>query len=106
MTPLRVGVRKSRSSFARVPRESPCRCRGSQTVGFWDALSLHHDWWADAYIGIDHGPKAPMIEHRCTQVCGRMFMKNGSLRAGLTQAGIWNHASPIEQPTRQLSDPD
>ena len=72
------------SSMPYVPQESlSClrelngryRERVWGRYGFADSFNLSKDWVAKAWLGIDVGPIAPMIENYRTGLCWKTFMK-------------------------------
>ena len=56
--------------------------------GFYDAFSLHHNWYSDGYLAIDQGPIIAMIENYRTQLLWNLFMKIKDVKAGLTKLGF------------------
>lgn len=51
--------------------------------GFYDAFNPSRDWIATAYIGIDVGPIAPMIENYRTGKLWRTFMRAPEIQAAI-----------------------
>lgn len=77
------------SSMPYVPMQSlPClmemyQHNGSSLwgpIGFYDAFNPTRKWVAQAYLCIDQGPIAPMIENYRTKMCWKTFMKCPELR--------------------------
>lgn len=73
------------SSMPYVPQESlSCllelnrryRKRLWGRYGFADSFNLSRDWVAEAYLGVDVGPIAPMIENYRSTLCWRTFMRS------------------------------
>ena len=56
--------------------------------GFYDAFSIHHDWYADNYLAIDQGPIVVMIENYRTGLIWELFMKNPEIHDGLQKLGF------------------
>lgn len=57
--------------------------------GFFDAFNDSRNWVAtDAWIGIDVGPIAPMIENHRTGLCWRLFMQAPEIRDAVERLGI------------------
>ncbi len=48
--------------------------------GFYDAFNPSRNWVANAYLGIDVGPIAPMIENQRTGMCWAVFMRAPEVR--------------------------
>ncbi len=60
--------------------------------GFYDAFSIHHDWYADNYIAIDQGPIVVMIENYRSGLLWELFMQNPEVHQGLRNLGFfYNH---------------
>ncbi len=60
--------------------------------GFYDAFSIHHDWYADNYLAIDQGPIVAMIENHRSGLLWELFMKNKEIHQGLRNLGFYyNH---------------
>ncbi|MFO7923165.1 MAG: glucoamylase family protein [Bacteroidales bacterium] len=57
--------------------------------GFYDAFSLHHDWFADNYLAIDQGPIVVMIENFRTGLLWDFFMRNPEIHSGLRVLGFY-----------------
>jgi len=57
--------------------------------GFFDAFSIHHDWYADNYLAIDQGPIVVMIENYRTGLLWELFMKNTEMHHGLKNLGFF-----------------
>ena len=60
--------------------------------GFYDAFSIHHDWYADNYLAIDQGPIVVMIENHRSGLIWELFMNNPEIHQGLRALGFYyNH---------------
>jgi hypothetical protein len=57
--------------------------------GFYDAFSIHHDWYADNYLAIDQGPIVVMIENYRSGLLWELFMKNAEIHKGLKKLGFY-----------------
>lgn len=57
--------------------------------GFYDAFSIHHNWYADNYLAIDQGPIVVMIENYRTGLLWDLFMKNSEVHTGLKKLGFY-----------------
>ncbi len=51
--------------------------------GFYDAISLHHDWYPKKYLAIDQGPIIIMIENQRTGLLWNLFMSCPEIQQGL-----------------------
>ncbi|MBE8715081.1 glucoamylase family protein [Sphingobacterium hungaricum] len=51
--------------------------------GFYDAFSLHEQWFADSYIAIDQGPIIIGIENHRSKLLWNLFMQIPELKTGL-----------------------
>lgn len=56
--------------------------------GFYDAFSIHYNWFANSYLAIDQGPQICMIENYRTQLLWKVFMRDPDVHAGLTKLGF------------------
>lgn len=56
--------------------------------GFYDAFSIHHDWFADNYLAIDQGPIVVMIENFRSGLLWELFMRNPEIHQGLRTLGF------------------
>jgi hypothetical protein len=56
--------------------------------GFYDAFSVHYNWYSDKYIAIDQGPILLMIENYRTQLLWNLFMQDQDVINGLTNLGF------------------
>jgi hypothetical protein len=57
--------------------------------GFYDAFSIHHDWYADNYLAIDQGPIVVMIENYRSGLLWDLFMRNPEIHIGLSKLGFY-----------------
>jgi hypothetical protein len=57
--------------------------------GFYDAFSIHHNWYADNYLAIDQGPIVVMIENHRSGLLWDTFMKNPEIHKGLKSLGFY-----------------
>src|SRR5690625_7617592 len=53
--------------------------------GFYDALSVEHDWYPERYLAIDQGPIVVMIENHRTGLLWDLFMSGEDVQEGLYQ---------------------
>ena len=51
--------------------------------GFYDAFSIHYNWYSDRYLAIDQGPIILMIENYRTQLIWNLFMQDEEIIEGL-----------------------
>ncbi len=56
--------------------------------GFYDAFSIHHDWYPERYLAIDQLTIAPMIENHRTGLLWNLFMGAPEIQEGLQKLGI------------------
>ena len=56
--------------------------------GFYDAFSVHYNWYSDKYIAIDQGPILLMIENYRTQLLWNLFMQDQDVINGLNSLGF------------------
>lgn len=56
--------------------------------GFYDALSLEHDYFPERYLAIDQGPVVAMIENHRTGLGWRLFMQAPEIQEGLKKLGF------------------
>jgi len=56
--------------------------------GFYDAFSIHYNWYSDKYIAIDQGPILLMIENYRTQLLWNLFMQDLDIIRGLDNLGF------------------
>src|SRR5690625_3655955 len=56
--------------------------------GFYDALSVEHDWYPERYLAIDQGPIVVMIENHRTGLLWDLFMSGEDVQEGLYQLGF------------------
>ena len=56
--------------------------------GFYDAFSVHYNWYSEKYIAIDQGPILLMIENYRTQLLWNLFMQDHDVINGLTDLGF------------------
>jgi hypothetical protein len=56
--------------------------------GFYDAFSIHHDWFPEKYLAIDQGPIVVMIENHRSGLLWKYFMKNPEILEGLRKLGF------------------
>lgn len=85
------------SSFPYTPKESMALLRFLYEekpefigeAGPYDATSIHHNnWFAPAYIAIDQGTIAPMIENYRTGLLWNLFMNAPEIKTGLKRLGF------------------
>ncbi len=56
--------------------------------GFYDAFSIHHNWYPQQYLAIDQGPEIVMIENYRTGLIWKLFMSCPEIRKGLKELGF------------------
>ncbi len=56
--------------------------------GFYDAFSIHHNWYPKKYLAIDQGPIVVMIENYRSGLLWDLFMSSPEVQAGLTNLGF------------------
>jgi hypothetical protein len=56
--------------------------------GFYDAFSVHHDWYPKKYLAIDQGPIVAMIENHRSGLLWDLFMSSPEVQAGLATLGF------------------
>lgn len=64
--------------------------------GFYDAFSVHHDWYADNYLAIDQGPIVVMIENHRSGLLWDLFMNNPEIHMGLRSLGFHYEHHPSD----------
>lgn len=57
--------------------------------GFYDAFSIHENWFPQKYLAIDQGPIVVMIENYRTGLLWKYFMKNPEIEEGLGRLGFF-----------------
>lgn len=68
--------------------------------GFYDAFSIHHDWYANNYLAIDQGPIVVMIENYRSGLIWKLFMKNPEIHQGLQKLGFYYDESVSRSTTQ------
>ena len=85
------------SSFPYTPNESMKAMKywyndlGSQVwgkYGFYDAFSLHHNWFQPRYLAIDQGPIVVMMENYRSGFIWKLFMSSPDVQEGLKKLGF------------------
>ncbi len=56
--------------------------------GFYDAFSVHYNWFSELYLAIDQGPIILMIENYRTQLLWNLFMQDQDIINGLNNLGF------------------
>lgn len=56
--------------------------------GFYDAFSIHHNWFEPRYLAIDQGPIVVMMENYRTGLLWKLFMSSPEIQQGLTKLGF------------------
>lgn len=56
--------------------------------GFYDAFSIHYNWFPKKYLAIDQGPVVVMIENYRTGLLWNLFMKDQDVQRGLNVLGF------------------
>lgn len=85
------------SSFPYTPKESMDVVRylydslGNKVLGdygYYDAFSIHHDWYPTRYLAIDQGPMVVMIENHRSGLLWNLFMSAPEIQEGLRKLGF------------------
>ena len=85
------------SSFPYTPKESMQAMKfwykdlGNKVwgnYGFYDAFSIHHDWFLPRYLAIDQGPIVVMMENYRTGLLWKLFMSSPEIQQGLSKLGF------------------
>jgi len=61
--------------------------------GFYDALSIHYNWYPQRYLAIDQLTIAPMIENYRTGLLWKLFMQAPEIQEGLKKLGFTSNPS-------------
>ena len=56
--------------------------------GFYDAFSVHHNWYSNRYLAIDQCTIAPMIENYRSEFLWKLFMSSPEVQQGLKKLGF------------------
>jgi hypothetical protein len=56
--------------------------------GFYDAFSIHHNWYPKKYLAIDQGPIVAMIENYRSGLLWDLFMSTPEVQVGLPKLGF------------------
>jgi hypothetical protein len=56
--------------------------------GFFDAFSVHENWFPKRYLAIDQGPTVVMIENHRTGLLWNLFMSTPEIQNGLKKLGF------------------
>jgi hypothetical protein len=56
--------------------------------GFYDAFSIHHNWYPQKYLAIDQGPIVVMMENYRTGLLWNLFMSCPEVKEGLRKLGF------------------
>lgn len=56
--------------------------------GFYDAFSIHHNWYPKQYLAIDQGPEIVMIENYRSGLIWKLFMSCPEINKGLKDLGF------------------
>jgi hypothetical protein len=56
--------------------------------GFYDAFSVHDDWYTPRYLAIDQGPEIVMIENYRSGLLWKLFMSCPEVQSGLERLGF------------------
>ena len=64
--------------------------------GFFDAFSIHYNWYSDRYLAIDQGPIILMIENYRTQLLWNLFMQDQEIIEGLNNLGFIFYCSDMK----------
>jgi hypothetical protein len=62
--------------------------------GFYDAFSIHDDWFTEKYLAIDQGPIVVMIENHRSGLLWKLFMSAPEIKLGLAKLGFTSPALP------------
>ncbi len=58
------------------------------TYGFYDAFSIHSNWYPERYLAIDQGPAVVMIENYRSGLLWKLFMSSSDVQTGLKKLGF------------------
>lgn len=56
--------------------------------GFYDAFSIHHNWYPQKYLAIDQGPAVVMMENHRSGLLWKLFMSAPEVQQGLKKLGF------------------
>jgi hypothetical protein len=56
--------------------------------GFYDAFSIHDNWYPQRYLAIDQGPQVVMIENYRSGLLWKLFMSAPEVKSGLRLLGF------------------
>lgn len=56
--------------------------------GFYDAFSIHHNWYPQKYLAIDQGPIVVMMENYRSGLLWKLFMSCPEVQQGLRKLGF------------------
>jgi hypothetical protein len=56
--------------------------------GFYDAFSIHHNWYPTRYLAIDQGPMIVMMENHRSGLLWDLFMSCPEVKEGLKRLGF------------------
>jgi hypothetical protein len=56
--------------------------------GFYDAFSIHHNWYPKKYLAIDQGPAVVMMENYRSGLLWKLFMSCPEIQGGLKKLGF------------------
>ena len=85
------------SSMPYTPNESKRAMRNWYTnmrdstygpFGFYDAFSIHHNWYPQKYLAIDQGPAVVMMENYRSGLLWDLFMSAPEIKLGLRKLGF------------------
>jgi hypothetical protein len=85
------------SSMPYTPNESKRAMRNWYTnmrdstygpFGFYDAFSIHHNWYPQKYLAIDQGPAVVMMENYRSGLLWNLFMSAPEIKLGLRKLGF------------------
>ena len=85
------------SSMPYTPQESMQTLRNWYTnlrdsiygpYGFYDAFSIHHNWYPKKYLAIDQGPIVVMMENYRSGLLWNLFMSCPEVQQGLSKLGF------------------
>lgn len=85
------------ASFPYLPAEAAAAMRnwyenlGERAFGpygFYDAFSIHENWFLPRYLAIDQGPIVVMMENHRSQLLWKLFMSCAEVQQGLKHLGF------------------
>jgi hypothetical protein len=96
------------SSFPYTPAQSMNALKGFYRMkdkilgdyGFYDAFSVHDQWYPTRYLAIDQGPAVVMMENHRSGLLWKLFMSAPEVKVGLRKLGFESPYLTNEQKTK------